>query len=321
MTCRGALRSLDAAWGVRGAIIAHAIMFYGFSTDLMWHAIHPLREFYFIPPHIIIYIGITLLLASLAFLRLKGCSISLWVFVAYPLLSVFDEFWHRTYGIELATSPLAFWSPAHWSVIVLTWYMMFSVYKTGAEKVPIIILFLKSLVFFVLPVRLLMYLAIPLAPYSYIDTLQNPLNHLVTVTIVLFICSLHYYLQENNILLVGMLSLFALSGPYLSFFMPYSQEYGHASLVRLLFLTVMICLVSIEKSRMLYMFFGALTGILMLTVPFLSGATLSVYVYVFIIGSSTLWAALYYDTEKYILSLVPSRALGRLHAWMSVSNS
>ncbi len=319
--CVTLLQSIDSAWGVRSAIIAHAIMLYGFSVDLMWHGIYPLREFYFIPPHVVIYIGITLLLASFAFLRLRGAHVSLWVFVAYPLLSVFDEFWHRTYGIELATSPLAFWSPAHWSVIVLTWYMMFLVYRTGVETVPVIKLFLSTLIFFVLPVRLLMYLAVPLAPYSYIDTLHSSLNHLVTVTIVLFMCSLHYLIRRNEILLVGVLSLAVLSGPYLSFFMPYSEEFGHTSLVRVLFLILMIMLVTLSQSRALYMCVSVLTGATLFIVPILAGYSPSTPMLVFILGSSALWGALYYDTEKYILSLVPARALSRLNEWMGDSNS
>jgi hypothetical protein len=103
--------------------------------------------------------------------------------------------------------------------------------------------------------------------------------------------------------------------------MPYSEEFGHTSLVRVLFLILMIMLVTLSQSRALYMFVSVLTGATLFIVPILAGYSPSTPMLVFILGSSALWGALYYDTEKYILSLVPARALSRLNEWMGDSNS
>lgn len=314
------LEPIPSAWGTRVGIIAHAIMLYGFSSDLMWHEIYPLRETYFIPPHILIYCGITLLLSAFAFLKLKRYRVSLWVFVAYPLLSLFDEFWHRTYGIELASSPLAFWSPAHWSVTLVTWYMLFLLYRIGAETEPVINLFLRAVVFFVLPVRLLMYLAIPIAPYSYLESMHSPLNHLVTVAVILFMCTLHHLFRQNDMLLVGVLSLATVSGPYISLFMPQSQEFSHTTLVRVLMVTLMITLMAFTRSRAFYILCAVVTGLSLLIVPLLDGVVFGLMMYIYIAVTAGFFGSLYYDTEKYILSIVPAHALGRLREWTGATN-
>ncbi len=309
---------INPAWGVGAALVAHAILVYGIAADLKWHKIYPLREFYFIDPHIIVYAGITVLLAGLAFLRLKGNRVSLWVFVVYPLLSVFDEVWHRTFGIELATSPLAFWSPAHWSFSVVTWYVLFVVYRLRIETIPIINLLLEATLFFILPVRLLMYLAIPLAPYTHIAYLDTSLSHSISILIILFMCSLHYCIQRNDILLISVLSLATVSGPFTILFMDPSDVLSHSTAVRVLMIAVFIALVSLRRSRVLYVVLAVATTFPAVAV--ITGNPPALSSVLFLGLSSALFGSIYYDTERILLSIVSPQLRGRLQSWLSTTN-
>ncbi|MFM2414462.1 MAG: hypothetical protein RI911_155, partial [Candidatus Parcubacteria bacterium] len=126
---RQCVQSLSEHIIARYALVSVLVIQAGLSFDVLWHRAYELRDHYFILPHIIIYIGISGLIAAACALRIKGVRIPLWVFVIFPLLSVFDELWHRVFGIELSTSPLMYWSPAHWSFMVAVWYVLFQIYS------------------------------------------------------------------------------------------------------------------------------------------------------------------------------------------------
>ena len=310
------LGRIPPAWGVRCALIAYTIIIYGIAADLKWHRMFPLREFYFIPPHIIIYAGITILLIALSFLRWRRYEISLWAFVAYPLLSVFDEFWHRTFGIELATSPLAFWSPAHWSFSVVTWYILFLLYRLDIEPVRILKTFIEATIFMIIPVRLLMYVAVPVAPYTHIEYLSTWLNHCVTILPILVMSSIHFILKRDDVLLISVLILSAVSGPYVRLFFDPDHYLSHSTLVKVLLFIVLILLVTCRKSRALYIVLAMIVGLSVYIVDVFSGDYMNMPRILFTVLSSALCGSLYYDTERYCMHLVTPTQRGRLATWV-----
>ena len=106
----------------RLAVGASLLLLVGLYFDGWWHGAFG-RHSFWIPPHVVIYTGVGVMTAALlarwwrdggegrafpAGYRVLGVAIAL-TFAAAP----FDELWHRTFGEELATSPLVIWSPPH----------------------------------------------------------------------------------------------------------------------------------------------------------------------------------------------------------------
>lgn len=121
MTSEGvSLMRIEFAYRV--AVFANLLLLTGLYVDAWWHATFG-RHSFWIPPHIVVYSGVTLLTAALALRWLQARHESHPLPAGYRVLALaiavtvlaapLDELWHRTFGEEGAFTLLALWSPPH----------------------------------------------------------------------------------------------------------------------------------------------------------------------------------------------------------------
>lgn len=84
--------------------------------DTWWHVAIG-RDTFWEPPHIILYLAVSLATLSTLYSWLMGGG-KFWrkllVFLLLiPLSAPFDELWHRAFGVENLNGPLVIWSPPH----------------------------------------------------------------------------------------------------------------------------------------------------------------------------------------------------------------
>ncbi len=289
--------SIASLWYARLGIIGVLVIQAGLSFDVLWHRGNELREHYFILPHIVIYVGIILLLLSAALLRRRGVRLPLWVFVIFPLLSLFDEFWHRTFGVELATSPLMFWSPAHWSFMIAVWYVLHQLYirtKTALEQFDVILL--ETLLYFVIPIRFVAFMLAPLGPFSPYESLVGGLSILVPILIVFVYVTMHEIVRNNTLILPAALFLassdiitrcFAMVHPI------YRPGLGQA----VMFIVVGMCVSSLSKNKYRYHLFAASILAYMLGMRLLQGGSIEIinigWSLLFVLIAAELWSRMY----------------------------
>jgi hypothetical protein len=279
----------------------------GLAWDMQWHSAFPTREYYFIPPHVAIYAGIAGMLCACFMYRLYGFRMPIKVFLLYPLLSLFDEFWHRTYGIELATSPMMFWSPAHWSFTVVTWYILYQIYKTKSESNEYITLLMRTLLFYFLPIRLLAYILIPLAPFSQYAYLHTVFNIVIPILLTLFSCTAYALVQQKDILLPGTLLLGAsFSGPFRFFFAPSDGIFNVLGAYRPLFLLVFLICVTDARSRWTYMLLAYAVVFLSVCIGYLQH-TLVWHAVLYWMILAPITASIYFDLEQRLIVYMKHR--------------
>ena len=110
-----------------------ALSVFGMSGGLLWDAwwhVAVGRDEFWIPPHITLYVCLTLLLvvSFLAWRKTKIVEFKNLFFISllFPITGVLDQFWHSIFGVEDLISPIVVWSPPHLlilaSLIVITLY-------------------------------------------------------------------------------------------------------------------------------------------------------------------------------------------------------
>jgi hypothetical protein len=271
---------------------------------MQWHAFNQSREFYFMAPHVAIYVGILGVMAACAVLYARGEKISLWVFILFPLLSVFDEFWHRLYGIELSTSAMMFWSPAHWSFGVVSWFVLYALYRTGIEKEYYISLYVRTLLYYVLPIRLIMYVLIPLAPFYIYTHLHTAFSILVPVAVSLLLCTMYKIVQQKDVLLPGLLLVTSsFVGPFQFFFAQHDMVYNITASYRILTVAVFLFCIAGMLTRTVYMVLAFGSVVLIALIAYLQGHGISYMYVLFSLSCSVLFASFYYDIEKRLVPL------------------
>jgi hypothetical protein len=296
------MRLLSDAYLYRMGILAVLLIYVGLSFDVSWHRVHGIRDFYFIGPHIVIYIGIILLLASSLALKAKGYGISLWAFVLFPLLSVFDEVWHRVFGLELETSPLLYWSPAHWSFGLALWYVLFQIVKLPIEQNQYIAAVGNALIWYVIPVRFIAYILVPLSPFSSYVSLRGMWSITIPITIVLIIYTIHKYLQNALVVSYGVLFLASteLIARHFGFF---DRIYHPQYIMLFLFSAILFVALTSTLSRYVYMGSAVVAVCIIHGLFFLTGGEARVSTFAAHIAIAGLFAFFYYDIERYTLSI------------------
>ena len=111
------LRQIALTRFAAGALFAAVL---GGAWDIWWHEAVG-RESFFTPPHLAIQAGVLAAIAAAAYGwhrtgRRAWRSLMLVLLLA-PLSAPFDDLWHRMFGVENLTSPLAVWSPPHLMLI------------------------------------------------------------------------------------------------------------------------------------------------------------------------------------------------------------
>jgi len=118
--------TIAALWGLLGAKVVSS---WGVQWDIQWHTVIG-RDSFWIPPHLMIYAGVTLMLflsfgvlawmtfhpssargATVRVLGLtgtRGFHLAAWGIAITVLAAPIDDLWHRLFGIDVSL-----WSPPH----------------------------------------------------------------------------------------------------------------------------------------------------------------------------------------------------------------
>lgn len=116
-------------------IYTRAIPFaaFGMSAGLLWDSWWHVaigRDQFWIPPHILLYVclAIILVVSFIAWQKTKIIEFRNLFFITclFPITGVLDQFWHSIFGVENLVSPIVVWSPPHLmilaSLIAVTFY-------------------------------------------------------------------------------------------------------------------------------------------------------------------------------------------------------
>ena len=273
----------------------------GVNADMNWHAVNSIREDYFIMPHILMYLGILWMLLAFLFLKIKGISINYFVFVLFPVLSVFDEIWHRVFGVELATSPMMFWSPAHWLFGVVILYLIFESMRHKIESNLYIKTFLQ-VTFLILIWRFIRYLLVPLSPFSYYPELHSVYNILIVIFLYLFLVTLTK-LTNNKHVFLPLVCLAAVSAaPGFNFITGDSNTYGGYQTLFFASLPVLFIGIFSLYNIKYYIFYGLYITNLVSFFVFINKSDLSWQYFIFVNLVTFGFAVLYFFAEEAIFA-------------------
>lgn len=86
------------------------------TWDAWWHAALG-RESFWSPPHLLLYFSVVTAIGAGIYgwyqTREKTWQRLILLLLVVPASAPFDDFWHRTFGVEKISSPLIVWSPPH----------------------------------------------------------------------------------------------------------------------------------------------------------------------------------------------------------------
>ena len=242
---------IDSRVVYRLGLFLFSVITLGVGWDMRWHGVYPVREHYFIVPHVTIYVGIVLILICFFLLRVKGHRIPLTVFFWFPALSVFDTFIHTLFGEELPSSPMMFWSPGHWGFGVVILYTLYILYKTHIEDNKYVVTYIKALLFLG-PIKLLLYLLIPLSLFSSFNDLHSIFSICIAPLTLLIFITCFKLVGDMSILLPAILLVSMYQLGTNSFFGPASNIiYNTQAGVSFLYLMVFFMLL-FEKTSLRY---------------------------------------------------------------------
>lgn len=283
----------------RFALVCFVIVYWGLTLDIRWHEVNALRSHYFILPHIIIYGGIVGIFLSYFFLRMKGYVVPLIPFTLFPLFSLFDEFWHTMYGVELAGDPMMYWSPAHWPFGLILIFLFYGLYKANIEQNQYARIYSKAFLV-VMVVRLVQYLLVPLSPFSIYSELHTIFNIFIpSLTLLIFVTCMKLA-GDRSIYLPAAL-LLGYAAPTLVFFGPTPDIYNTYTGFGLLYVVTFLVLLQ-EKISLVSMIVLALvsTGYI-----FFIGLTQTVFTFFNLLSSLIIVVSgtiLYFYFDEYLVS-------------------
>jgi len=139
------------------------------TWDAWWHGAVG-RETLFEPPHLLLYAATTLAILGGVYgwyiTREKVWRRLAAFLLLVPVSAPFDELWHRAFGIEDLTSILIVWSPPHIALIVgIVGSLVLILPLIRRDKDLVAQRFFGAAVFAAV-LQLLLFLAVPLQPFS-----------------------------------------------------------------------------------------------------------------------------------------------------------
>lgn len=110
------MKPLHTAYLARAVTVAHAIAVMGGAWDIWWHEAVG-RDTFFIPPHILLQVGVVVALAIAAYgwYRVRSATWG-WLVASLALIPAsapLDAFWHALFGKENLAELRVVWSPPH----------------------------------------------------------------------------------------------------------------------------------------------------------------------------------------------------------------
>lgn len=166
---------MRASW-ITQQTLARFLAFALFSTvlagtwDVWWHGAIG-RDSFWEPPHIFLYASIVISILSGVYGWYSFREV-IWKRVGIALSAILvsapvDEFWHRTFGVENASSALIIWSPPHLILvftIAVSFFMLLPILRRDEDVIMRFALLVMS---FAGALTLLLFPAVPLEPIGF----------------------------------------------------------------------------------------------------------------------------------------------------------
>lgn len=291
---------------LRFGLLFYFIYAFGAVADMRWHTVNVLRDHYFILPHILMYLGVIGIMSSFLLLYLKKEKISLWVFLVFPFMSFFDEFWHNFYGVELATSPMMFWSPAHWGFGIAMICVLMQFLKSNIEDNIQIKTFLQAALLGWI-FGFARFLLVPLFPFSFYENLHTNFNILSVIFLYLFLISLLKILGNKAVILPMLFALTIVQAPGFNFLIGEEYVYGSSSAFMLSYLGVFLITVFDKYNLKHYLLNSFFVVSLIFILVFLSKNSFSFSYYFFSLTISASFTIIYFYFEQWIYEKIQNK--------------
>ncbi|MBI4098427.1 MAG: hypothetical protein HY437_00125 [Candidatus Magasanikbacteria bacterium] len=159
-------------------VISYLFMLVGLFWDDWWHVFKG-RDSFFIPPHDILYTALLISAALQVWIWKKHSAARALLNIALGGLALtflsapFDEWWHRTFGIENLSTPFAVWSPPHLIALIggaiSAWGFFRFIKNHDTNKFPLLTLAQLSVV-----LGLLWFIVHPVDPIGLYATFFSP---------------------------------------------------------------------------------------------------------------------------------------------------
>jgi hypothetical protein len=293
--------------------MCYVVILFGLGGDFSWHMFYWGESFHILP-HYLMWLGGSGFTICLLILKLKRYPISTFAILIYPLFVIMGELWGNSIGAYLHENSGTFWTPPRFCLGLTMMYMLYSLYKTNIEKNAQVVTYLKTLIFFVLPIRWIHYMLIPLAIFSIHTELHTPFSLMLSVLVVLLVCTMYQAVNDDHVLLPGILMFAAVRGPFLQFFVDIRNVYTATNALFFIYFCVFLVLVSKRITRLHYALLACVVVTHVFTLQWAAYGAFDAPMYLLWVAGAALFASLYKDAERLVLPYMQRtiHALARL---------
>ncbi len=289
----------------RAALLFHACASWGLGGDFAWHLVFTGEDLW-IPPHYLMYIGGAGLTLCLILLRQQGQRIPWLALVAYPAFIFMYFNWEHIAGEPHSS---VFWTPPRLCYGLTMLYLLYTIYKTEIEKNTLVLTYLKTIVFFVLPLKFLHFVLTPLALFSTHIEFHSVFSILVSVLAILLVCTVYLTLEDENLLLPGILMLGAVGEPFTYFFFDPQNFYGTRSALFFLYFCVFIVLATKRAHSITYSLIAFVVVTQIYLIEYMRSHAFPVTAYLFALAISILFACIYKEIQDALLPKIKPKIL------------
>jgi hypothetical protein len=291
------VHTLDPIYIFRFGLAMHMLAAFGLGSDFAWHMKFWGEDIYKVA-HLVLWAGMAGIVLSLVLMRLRGFYIPMHVFFLFPvwlfLYITTDEILDMYFEINSGT----FWTPFRLTFGPMVIYYLYWLYQTHVETNKLIVTYLKTFLFFVLPARFFMFVLIPFAPFSIHDHLHGTLSILVSVAAVFIVGTVYKCIDDVDILLPGLLIFSALRQPSAQFFIDSSNIYVTQGAFWLLFGMLFFMLATRYTTERAYMALAVLTVSLVYFLQYMGHETFSLTAYVLACIAAVIFVPMYLGIER-----------------------
>lgn len=294
------LKSVSSLTLVRLALFFHILVSFGLGSDFAWHMRY-WGEDLFKVAHLVMWASMALMVLTMLVLKIRKYPIPWHLFVLFPLwvfLYIYtDEFLDEHFDINSGT----FWTPFRltWGPMVL--YHLYWLHKIAVETNEYILMYMRTLLYFVLPLRYLYFVFTPFAMFSIHTELHGLFSPLASL-IVPFGALVVYKIQRyENIVLPGVILLASLREPYTQYFFHIENWYKGPAATFVIFGLLFFMIALSWYSRVGYALLGVVTMTLIFFTHFMWTGTFVWYQWALCASAAVVLTQLFYEYEAVLV--------------------
>ena len=297
------LSSVSSLVLVRLALFSHMIVSFGLGSDFAWHMRY-WGEDMFKVSHLVMWSGMAMFVLIMLVLKLRKHPIPWHLFFIFPiwlfLYIATDEFFDEYFAFNSGT----FWTPFRltWGPMVL--YHLYRLYTLGIETNSYLLTYMRTMIFFLLPLRFIYFIFTPFAVFSVHPELHGVFSPLVAL-IIPFAALFMYKAQEHSdILIPGIVLLSSLREPYSQYFFHIDNFYKGPQASFVVFGLLFLIIAVQWYSRISYTLLATVTVSLLFFVHYMWTGGINMFTLMLCIGGAMLAAHAYFECEHYLLEKI-----------------